>query len=104
MVRQIALDFLFKQTKTKIVPDKEEVALAMALILAESNRKGRAKLKFLTPITVPFWIVQTSDTNSIVLSSIGESSIALELSEDTATGPVRRILNTEIARFEDIPA
>lgn len=104
MVRQIALDFLFKQTKTKIVPDKDEAARAMAFILAESNRKGKAKLKFLTPITVPFWIVQTSDTNSIVLSSIGESSVALELSEDTATGPVRRILNTEIARFEDIPA
>ncbi len=104
MVRKIALDFLFKQTKTKIVPDKDEAALAMAFILAESNRKGKANLKFLTPITVPFWIVQTSDTNSIVLSSIGESSIALELSEDTATGPVRRILNTEIAKFEDIPA
>ncbi len=104
MVRQIALDFLFRQTKTKIVPDKDEAAHAMAFILAESNRKGKAKLKFLTPITVPFWIVQTSDTNSIVLSSIGESSMSLELSEDTATGPVRRILNTEITRFEDIPA
>jgi len=104
MVRQIALDFLFKQTKTKIVPDKDEAALAMAFILAESNRKGKAKLKFLSPVTVPFWIVQTSDTNSIVLSSIGESSVTVELSEDTATGPVRRILNTEIARFEDIPA
>ncbi|MHA1135914.1 MAG: zinc-ribbon domain-containing protein [Candidatus Thorarchaeota archaeon] len=104
MVRQIALDFLFKQTKTKLVPEKDEVARAMAFILAESNRKGKAKLKFLTPITVPFWIVQTSDTNSIVLSSIGESSVAVELSEDTATGPVRRILSTEIARFEDIPA
>ena len=103
MVRQIALDFLFKQTKTKLVPDKDEIAQAMAFILAESNRKAKAKLKFLTPITVPFWIVQTSDTNSIVLSSIGESSIPLELSEDTATGPVRRILSTEIARFEDIP-
>jgi len=104
MVRQIALDFIFKQTKTKLVPDKDEIAQAMAFILAESNRKGKAKLKFLTPITVPFWIVQTSDTNSIVLSSIGESSLAIELSEDTATGPVRRILSTEIARFEDIPA
>jgi len=104
MVRQIALDFLFKQTKTKLVPEKEEVAQAMAFILAESNRKGRAKLKFLTPVSVPFWIVQVSDTNSIVLSSIGESSISLELSEDTATGPVRRILSTEIAKFEDIPA
>jgi hypothetical protein len=104
MVRQIALDFLFKSTKTKIVPDKDDVALAMAFILAESNRKGKAKLKFLTPITVPFWIVQISDTNSIVLSAIGESSVGVELSEDTATGLVRRILNTEIARFEDIPA
>ncbi|TFG31022.1 zinc-ribbon domain-containing protein [Candidatus Thorarchaeota archaeon] len=104
MVRQIVLDFLFKQTKTKLVPEKEEVARAMAFILAESNRKGKAKLKFLTPVTVPFWIVQSSDTNSIVLSSIGESSIAVELSEDTATGPVRRILSTEIAKFEDIPA
>jgi hypothetical protein len=104
MVRQIALDFLFRQTKTKAVPDTEEVALAMAFILAESNRKGKSKLKFLTPITVPFWIVQVSDTNSIVLSAIGESSVGVELSEDTATGPVRRILSTEIVRFEDIPA
>jgi hypothetical protein len=104
MVRQITLDFLFKQTKTKLVPEKEEIAQVMAFILAESNRKGKAKLKFLTPVTVPFWIVQTSDTNSIVLSSIGESSISIELSEDTATGPVRRILSTEISRFEDIPA
>ncbi len=104
MVRQIALDFLFRRTKTKVIPDKEEVALAMAFILAESNRKGKAKLKFLTPVTVPFWIVQISDANSIVLSAIGESSVGVELSEDTATGPVRRILSTEIARFEDIPA
>ena len=104
MVRQIALDFLFKQTKTKLVPEKDEIAQVMAFILAESNRKGKAKLQFLTPITIPFWIVQVSDTNSIVLSSIGESSIAIELSEDTATGPVRRILSTEIAKFEDIPA
>jgi len=104
MVRQIALDFLFRRTKTKAIPDKDEVALAMAFILAESNRKGKAKLKFLTPVTVPFWIVQISDTNSIVLSAIGESSVGVELSEDTATGPVRRILSTEIVRFEDIPA
>ena len=103
MVRQIALEFLFKKTKTKIVPDNEETALAMAFILAESNRKGKAKLKFLSQITIPFWIVQVSDTNSIVLSSIGESSVGVELSEDTATGPVRRIISTEIAKFEDIP-
>ena len=64
MVRQIALDFLFKQTKTKLVPDKEEIAQAMAFILAESNRKAKAKLKFLTPITIPFWIVQNVESHS----------------------------------------
>ncbi len=103
MVRQITLDFLFKEKENKLVVDTEEASLAMAFILAESNKKGNANLKFLSPVSVPFWIVQISDTNSIVLSAIGESSMKMELSEDTATGPVRRILSTEIARFEDIP-
>jgi hypothetical protein len=103
MVRQLALDFLYSQKGDRLVVEKDEVALAMAFILAESNKKGKAKLKFLAPVTVPFWIVQISETNSIVLSAIGESSIKLDLSEDTATGPVRRILSTEITRFEDIP-
>jgi hypothetical protein len=103
MVRQIALDFLHRETKSKTAPDREDVALAIAFLLAESNRKGRAKLKFLSPATIPFWIVQTSDTNSIVLSSIGESSVKMDMSEDTATGPVKRILSSEIRRFEDIP-
>jgi hypothetical protein len=103
MVRQLALDFLYSRKGDKLVVEKDEVALAMAFILAESNKKGKANLKFLTPVTVPFWIVQISDTNSIVLSAIGESSVKLDLTEDTATGPVRRILSTEITRFEDIP-
>ena len=54
-------------------------------------------------MTIPFWIVQTSDTDSVVLSSIGESSVKLDMSEDTATGPVKRILSSETRRFEDIP-
>jgi hypothetical protein len=103
MVRQITLDFLFQEKGSKLVVDTDDAALAMAFILAESNRKGKASLKFLSPVSVPFWIVQISDTNSIVLSAIGESSINVELSEDTTTGPVRRILSTEIVRFEDIP-
>ena len=103
MVRQLALDFLYQQKGNRLVVEKDEVALTMAFILAESNKKGKANLKFLTPVTVPFWIVQISDTNSIVLSAIGESSVKLNLSEDTITGPVRRILSTEISRFEDIP-
>jgi hypothetical protein len=93
MVRQITLDFLFREKGNKLVVDTDEAALAMAFILAESNKKGKANLKFLTPVSVPFWIV----------SAIGESSMKMELSEDTSTGPVRRILSTEIARFEDIP-
>ena len=103
MVRQITLDFLFQEKGSKLVADTEEAALAMAFILAESNKKSKANLKFLSPVAVPFWIVQISDTNSIVLSAIGESSMKVELSEDTATGPVRRIMSTEIARYEDIP-
>ena len=104
MVRQITLDFLFREKENKLTVETEAAALAIAFILAESNKKGKASLKFLSPIAVPFWIVQISDTNSIVLSAIGESAFNVELSEDTATGPVKRILSTEVTRFEDIPA
>ena len=61
MVRQITLDFLFREKGNKLVVDTEEAALAMAFILAESNKKGTASLKFLSPVSVPFWIVQISD-------------------------------------------
>ncbi len=103
MVRQIALDFAFREKGKKLVVEDEDVGLAMAVVLAESNRKAKSKITHIAPVSFPYWIVQVSDTDSILLSAIGESSVTLELSENTAIGPVRRIISNETSEIKDIP-
>ncbi|MGY5853696.1 MAG: hypothetical protein RTU92_09040 [Candidatus Thorarchaeota archaeon] len=103
MVRRIALEFVHRKTGATIIPESDEIGLAMAFILAESKRKAKAKIKHLTPVSIPFWIVQVSDTRSIVLSSIGDDSIKIDVSETKAIGPIRRILTKDIVEAKDIP-
>ncbi|MHA2386243.1 MAG: hypothetical protein ACXAEE_08550, partial [Candidatus Thorarchaeota archaeon] len=103
MVRQIALDFAFREKGKKLVMEDEDIGLAMAVALAESNRKAKAKITQVAQVAFPYWIVQVSDTESILLSAIGESSVTLELSENTAIGPVRRIISNETSEIKDIP-
>ncbi|MGY5876872.1 MAG: hypothetical protein RTU30_14075 [Candidatus Thorarchaeota archaeon] len=103
MVRRIALEFVHRKKGAKIAPESYEIGLAMAFILAESKRKAKTKIKHLTPVSIPFWIVQVSDTKSIVLSSIGDDSIKIEVTETTAIGPVRRILTNDIVEAKDVP-
>ncbi len=103
MVRQIAIDFLHQRQKTKTVVESDENALAMAFILAESNRKAKAKIKYLSPVAIPYWVVQVSETESIILSAIGEASMTFEMSEDTALGPIKRIITSETRDFNNIP-
>jgi peptidoglycan hydrolase CwlO-like protein len=103
VVRQIALDFAFREKGKKLVVEDEDVGLAMVVALAESNRKAKSKITQIAPVAFPYWIVQVSDTDSILLSAIGESSVTLELSENTAIGPVRRIISNETSEIKDIP-
>ncbi len=103
MVRRIALEFVHRKKGATIIAESDEIGLAMAFILAESKRKAKAKIKHLTPVSIPFWIVQVSDTKSIVLSSIGDDSIKIDVSETKAIGPVRRILTKDIVEAKDIP-
>jgi chromosome segregation ATPase len=103
VVRQIALDFVFREKGNKLVVDDDDIGLAMAVALAESNRKAKSKITQISPVAFPYWIVQVSDTRSVLLSAIGESSVTLEMSENTAIGPVRRIISNETSEIEDIP-
>ncbi len=103
MVRRIALEFVYRQKGKEFELESDEIGLAMAFILAESNRKGKAKITHLTAVSFPFWIIQVSDSRSIVLSSIGDDSTKISVSESKALGPIRRILTKEIMNSEDIP-
>ncbi|MHA2191739.1 MAG: hypothetical protein ACXAAP_16105 [Candidatus Thorarchaeota archaeon] len=72
MVRKIALDFMYKKGVSRIEAVTDETALTMAFILAKSGRTGKTELKSLTPVSIPYWVVQVSDRSSILLSAMGE--------------------------------
>jgi hypothetical protein len=103
VVRKIALDFMHKKGVSRIEAVTDDTALTMAFILAKSGRTGKTELKSLTPVSIPYWVVQVSDRSSILLSAMGEAPTSLELSEDTAIGPVRRILSNETTSMDMIP-
>ncbi|MFX0108061.1 MAG: hypothetical protein ACFE7R_07245 [Candidatus Hodarchaeota archaeon] len=104
MVRQIALEFTYRKRAGIIDKDDEEIALAMAFLLAESNRKSSAKITALSQVTLPFWIVQVSDSESLILSATGETSVSLRTTEHKSISSVRRILSHETAEVKNIPA
>ncbi len=103
MVRQIALQFAYRKRFGKINPDDDEIALAMAYILAESKRSSSARIKQLSLISIPYWIVQVSGSRSILLSAVGESSVGVQLSENKSISQVRRIISNETGDIKDIP-
>lgn len=103
MVREIALQFAYRKRFGKINPDDDEIALAMAFILAESNRSSSARIKQLSLVSIPYWIVQVSGSRSILLSAVGESSVGVELSENKSISQVRRIISNETSDVKDIP-
>ena len=81
----------------------ENVSLTMALALSEGHKSKGASLRSLSKLTLPFWIVQTSDTTSLLLSAFGKRSQSIETSENTRLSEARRILSSEISSAESIP-
>ncbi|MHA2362199.1 MAG: hypothetical protein ACXAB6_09800, partial [Candidatus Thorarchaeota archaeon] len=73
MVRQLALDFLYRRKETRIESESEEAALTMAFAIAESLKSKSAKIASLSQVAVPFWVVQVSQNDSIVLAEAGHT-------------------------------
>ncbi len=103
MVRQIALQFAYRRKLGKIIPDDDNVALAMAFIIAESKRKSSARIRQLAKVSIPYWVVQVSGERSILLSTLGESTTGIEMSENKSISQVRRIISNETSEIKDIP-
>jgi len=103
VVRQIALQFAYRKKFGKTIPDDDEIALAMAFVIAESKRKGTSKINQLAKVSIPYWIVQVSGDRSILLSTLGESAISIEMSENKSISQVRRIISNETSEIRDIP-
>ncbi len=103
MVRVLALKFIYDKKSTSPSPMGEDVSLTMALAIAEGHKSKTANLRALSKLTLPFWIVQTSNTTSILLSAFGNRTQSIETYENTRLSEIRRILGSEISTAEAIP-
>jgi hypothetical protein len=72
MVRQLALDFVYGKQNSR--PKSESVGLALAFALAESRKGTRKRIASLSQTSMPYWIVQVSESKSILLAATGEAS------------------------------
>ncbi len=102
MVRQLALNFLYKKSGNKLVSEQYETSIAVAFAIAEAQR-GKRRISSFTPVSVPYWIVQVSETDSILLSGLGRSTTTLEFSENKTIGSVKRLMSSEANEPKDIP-
>jgi hypothetical protein len=102
MVRQLALEFLQRKTETGLSPESEEVTLGFSFALASSYGKGK-NIKSLSQLALPFWVVQISETESILLSAAADTAYKFEFSENPDLSAVSRILVNETSDVRDIP-
>ena len=103
MVRQLGLDFLYRKKGKRIESESKEVALAIAFALAESKKKARTRIASLSQVAVPFWFVQVSQNDSIVLTEAGHTEQVFEFTENKQLAEIRRILSSEITETKNIP-
>lgn len=101
MVRQIHLSFANSIVGGRPMSEPSHVASALGFILADSYGGGK-RLASLSQVAIPFWLVQVSSTESILLSGISDKPAALEFTENTALGSVKKALG-EVVEPRGIP-
>ena len=104
MVRNLSLNFLFHRIGSRIEPEPETVTLAVALALAEGRKERNQRVTMLSKIAVPFWIVQTSETKSIVLSAAVSTRQEFKFTDTKGATEIRKIVTSGVPQPEDVPA
>ncbi|MFX1578751.1 MAG: zinc-ribbon domain-containing protein [Promethearchaeota archaeon] len=103
MVRNLHLNFLSRKEGTRIKAESEGVSLAVALAIAEAQIGQRKRIINLSKVSLPFWIVQTSPTKSIVLSATSSTRKEFQFTEMRGAGEIKRIIGSDLSQPTDIP-
>jgi hypothetical protein len=103
LVRNLFLHFLSHKDGSRIEPEADNITLAIALAMAEGQKAQTKRITMLSKITIPFWIVQTSETKSIVLSAAASTRQELKFSDIKGVTEIRRIVTSQVSQPEDVP-
>jgi len=104
MVRNLSLNFLLHKDGSRTEPEPETTTAAMALVLAEGRKERNQRVTMLSKIAIPFWIVQTSETKSIVLSAAASSRQEFKFTDTKGATEIRKIVTSGVPQPEDVPA
>lgn len=103
VVRNLSLNFLYRQVGTRFETEPDSVCLATALAAAESKKGGNPRIVSLSRVSFPFWIVQTSSIKSILLSATSGVKQLFQYSEIKGISEIRRIVSSDVSQVEDVP-
>ncbi len=103
LVRQIAIEFLYRKHGATLAPESEAVQATMAFIWAISRESERSTLKTLARVSFPFWLVQTSPENSVLLGASSQESKTFSFTHEARLSEVRRTISNEVSEPKDVP-
>jgi hypothetical protein len=104
VVRNLALPFLIRKEGSRIEPESDSVMLPVALAFAESRKGKNQRITMLSKVSIPFWVVQTSETKSIVLSTAASTRREFNFSDVKGATEIRRIVTSGVSQAEEVPS
>jgi hypothetical protein len=104
VVRNLSLPFLIRKEGSRFEPEPDSIVLPIALAFAESRKGKSQRITTLSKISIPFWIVQTSETKSIVLSAAANTRREFKFSDAKGATEIRRIVTSGVSQAEEVPS
>jgi hypothetical protein len=104
VVRNLALPFLMRKEGSRVEPEPDSVVLPIVLAFAESRKGKNQRITMLSKVSIPFWIVQTSETKSIVLSAAASTRREFKFSDVKGATEIRRIVTSGVSQPEEVPS
>jgi hypothetical protein len=104
VVRNLTLHYISRKEGSRLEPEKDSTTLAVAFLLAEGRKDRNQRVSMLSKISFPFWIVQTSETKSIVLAAAANTKQEFKFSDTKGATEIRRIMTSGVSQPEDVPS
>lgn len=102
MVRGLRLPFALKKTDLGLEATSESESTVVALARAEPNIEDEMTYA-LARIPIPFWCVQISEHESIILSAITDEPQIFEFTNNKKVGTIKRMLRSDMDSWQTIP-
>jgi hypothetical protein len=102
MVRRLRLPFALKTTDSGLEPASESESSVVALARTEPSIEEKMSYA-LARVPIPFWCVQISEHEAIILSAIRDEPTVFEFTNDKELGAIKRIVGSEMDSWKTIP-